>query len=155
MAIDHWVTPGVDGIHAPGEDHFSYPRWVLPILHNEHWTVTRIDWIDQRLLVFDSLHRGVNTDCLRLVQAIVESIFRFSAPQKPFPGATWKNWSVTPMFVPYQANSYDCGCWVMAQIFANLRGYDCTGLTTQTDIDRWRRYIYDLFVSLPEADIVN
>jgi hypothetical protein len=84
-----------------------------------------------------------------MVSDILDHGVEIGAASRP----SWSSWQ--PLCVPshaVQTNGFDCGVWVLAQIMALLRGYDCTGLT-EVDITAFRFYVSHLLLKADRSSL--
>lgn len=67
------------------------------------------------------------------------------------PQANFEGWVANPLIVKsLQTNGYDCGVWVLAGIWAVLRGHEVTS-HTEASISRVRSAILTAILDLPDA----
>ncbi|KAG1859382.1 hypothetical protein DFJ58DRAFT_840241 [Suillus subalutaceus] len=127
--------------------------WVLPIHRPSgigHWVMCVIQLSTKELYLFDSM--GDRTPWQSDVKDIMRLIARFLAVVRQHGHHVHidlAGWVARPLNTKrLQNNDFDCGVWVLAAIFAVIRGSRVTGLHEQ-DMGNLRRYVRSMVLALP------
>ncbi|KAG1839146.1 hypothetical protein DFJ58DRAFT_718617 [Suillus subalutaceus] len=127
--------------------------WVLPIHRPSgigHWVMCVIQLSTKELYLFDSM--GDRTPWQSDVKDIMRLIARFLAVARQHGHHVHidlAGWVARPLNTKrLQNNDFDCGVWVLAAIFAVIRGSRVTGLHEQ-DMGHLRRYVRSMVLALP------
>ncbi|KAJ7593286.1 hypothetical protein C8J56DRAFT_779295 [Mycena floridula] len=129
------------------------PIWLLPYHHvfAKHWVLYIVYLNTGTIHLFDSFgeHRPSDNETASVVD-LVQSLIDL-ANQNGYPlMVPVEEWIVSPIVVsPLQYNGYDCGVWILAQIFAVLSGVERVGGLEEKDINDVRRYLLSGILSLP------
>ncbi|PPQ96642.1 hypothetical protein CVT26_010666, partial [Gymnopilus dilepis] len=130
---DVWILP----IHRPHQLH-----WVLCVAYPRYGTVLLYDSLVGQQLWLNDL-KDVSNLFTRLVRLANQSGHSTDLPTD--------GWVAQPVIIsPTQSNGYDCGLWVLAWIFATLRGFgDCNEHWTEEMMPRWRSFLTAMIAGLP------
>ncbi|KAJ7573140.1 hypothetical protein C8J56DRAFT_1066824 [Mycena floridula] len=131
------------------------PIWLLPYhrVFAKHWVLYIVYLNTGTIHLFDSFgeHRPSDNETASIVD-LVQSLIDL-ANQNGHPlMVPVEEWIVSPIVspsAPLQHNGYDCGVWILAQIFAVLSGVERVGGLEEKDINDVRRYILSGILSLP------
>ncbi|KAG8909479.1 hypothetical protein FRC00_010015 [Tulasnella sp. 408] len=116
----------------------SYPQdidsylWIIPIHrpHEEHWTLGVVDLKEKTIFHYDSL--SSETESYNDVQLLLQycnAITEIGVTLGLCDQYDFSGFSIIPGALhACQTNGYDCGLWVLAHIFAVLRGHTVTAL---------------------------
>ncbi|KAG2751616.1 hypothetical protein P692DRAFT_20774814 [Suillus brevipes Sb2] len=127
--------------------------WVLPIHRPSgigHWVLCIIQLSTKELYLFDSM--GDRTPWQSDVKDIIRLIARFLAvahQRGHHFHIDLEGWVARPLnVICLQNNDFDCGLWVLATIFAVVRGNHITGLH-EWDMNNLRHYMRTMVLALP------
>ncbi|PPQ70113.1 hypothetical protein CVT26_013398 [Gymnopilus dilepis] len=151
---DVWILP----IHRPRQLH-----WVLCVAYPRYGTVLLYDSLVGQQLWSNDL-KDVSNLFTRLVSLANQFGHTTNLPTS--------GWVAQPVIVsgiavphrqlteegslkttPTQSNGHDCGLWVVAWIFATLRGFgNCNEHWTEETMPQWRAFLTALVAGLPLHD---
>lgn len=121
-------------------DIFSFDMILIPIHLGIHWCCAEINFKEQTIFYYDSLHNR-NFSCLKLLQKYLIDEFR---DKKGDGNCDFENWNLcSPSNIPCQQNGYDCG--VFTCIFAEYRSRKADFTFSQKNMNYFRdRISYEI-----------
>ncbi|KAJ7573267.1 hypothetical protein C8J56DRAFT_1132067 [Mycena floridula] len=126
--------------------YWSRSIWLLPVnrVDESHW-VLYIVYVNSGIIrMFDSFGHPPKEDevqrIVNLVRFLIDSANR-NGHSLTVPVQSWRVQSLVNPTNPLQRNSVDCGVWVIAAIFAVLRGKETVGGISEGDMDVVRECI--------------
>ncbi|KAI0059012.1 hypothetical protein BV25DRAFT_1809822 [Artomyces pyxidatus] len=126
--------------------------WLIPIHHEDHWLLCTVRLDKRSILYFDSFGapglapwEDICELVLRFVLSLSEVAKLHNHPMD-LDMSRWEAWHAH--IEALQHNSHDCGVWVLAAMFARLRGYDTVNLPEE-NIKGFRAFLLSLVHRLP------
>ncbi|KAJ7593008.1 hypothetical protein C8J56DRAFT_1045445 [Mycena floridula] len=129
--------------------------WLLPYHRAvlKHWVLYVVYLNTGNIHLFDSFgeHRQSNNETAMVVD-LVQGLIDLANKNGHDLNVPVNEWIVTPIVnssSKLQTNGYDCGVWVLAMIFAVLRGAERMGGLQERDMKEIRRSVLKAICSLP------
>jgi Ulp1 family protease len=110
--------------------------WFLPVGHNSHWFLLRVNVPTRTISCFDSFndHSGDPATAMAELTLLVNETL-----SSKYPLESWSDWNHVYHTVPKQVDGWNCGPLTLLNLCLLLRGRPL--LYQMTDMTSWRRVI--------------
>jgi len=139
--------------------------WLIPICHELHWWLIKIDWINESVLILDSFSsRGRHAkQVLSIAREILAKVHEvLKRPYVPWNGFSLdqvspKAMRVSPLLnddtqrLPRQTNDHDCGPHLVYDIVCLAESGEL-GALKESEVPAWRKQILERIRQLPIYD---